>query len=99
MSSPPNRLSQSIDGTSTAISAVAERRTTATASSTGIASPSQGRNVSSRLPRLPIRLGTREWKKSSSVSPRATAAVRMPRRHMPEGRHQRRNRSVKRARG
>lgn len=54
---PPKRLTQAKTGSTSATSAVAERRSTATTSSTGMPSPSHGRKVSSRLPKFPTALG------------------------------------------
>ncbi len=82
VSSPPKRFSHAAAGTSRASAAEAERRSSAPAAS-GRTGPNQGRKVSTRLPRFPIRFGTLAC--SSRNRPRSTAAAASsgPRRHTP----------------
>lgn len=83
VSSPPKRFSQTAPVSSTAIRALADLRTKARSSSTGMNTPSHGRNVSVRLPRLPIRFGIRACVSITRASSSARAARISPRRQMP----------------
>lgn len=78
-SSPPKSADHATTGSNSAHRAVYERRGRPPTSSTGTARPSQGRNVSSRLPRWAEVSGTAEWKTSSRAVSTATDARTRPR--------------------
>src|SRR6266498_4129397 len=78
----PNIKPHTTAGSSNATPAVAERRTRAATARIGTARPTQGRKVSSRLPRLPIEFGTQRWKRRGNADSTASTAITQPRRHM-----------------
>ncbi|MCP9973532.1 hypothetical protein LUX02_05305 [Streptomyces somaliensis] len=84
---PPKRFSHTAAGTRAATRAVGERRSSARPARSGTSRPNQGRNVSMRLPRLPMSLGTWRCRTITSASRTAHAQSTVPRRRAPGPRH------------